>query len=100
MMAFWLTKQAHFATEYGAAVLGWFWSKSHLSMFHANRLEDHPRTDGYVVIGSPPIYTPWSSAIWKGSHNLDSGETLRDIPLQANLTLPETNIAPKNGGFQ
>ena len=30
-------------------------------------LEDHPRTCKWL--GSPPIYKPWSSAIWKGSHN-------------------------------
>ncbi len=30
---------------------------------------------GYVVMGSTPIYKPWSLAIWKGSHN----PILRDI---------------------
>ena len=30
-------------------------------------LEDHPRTCRWL--GSPRIYKPWSSAIWKGSHN-------------------------------
>ena len=30
-------------------------------------LEDHPRTCKWL--GDTPVYKPWSSAIWKGSHN-------------------------------
>ena len=37
-----------------------------------------------------PIYKPWSSAIWKGSHN----------PILRGLTLPETNITPENGWLE
>ena len=51
-----------------------------------------------VVIGSPPMYKPWSSVIWKGSHNpilkgdllINHGsKTITGMILQAPLSFVE-----------